>query len=69
MSVGNTKTLTATPTPSGSTVTWSSSSNTIATVTSGGVVEGQAAGKATITASITVSGLTYTDACEVTVSA
>ena len=69
VTVGNTKTLTATPTPSSSTVTWSSSNTTIATVTSGGVVEGKAAGTATITASITVSGLTYTDACVVTVSA
>lgn len=69
VTVGNTKTLTATPTPSGSTVTWTSSNTTIATVTSGGVVEGKATGTATITASITVSGFTYTDACVVTVSA
>lgn len=66
---GDTVTLTATTNPEGETVTWSSSDDTIATVTSGGVVEGVAEGNAIITASITVDGVTYTDTCTVVVNA
>lgn len=66
---GDTVTLTATTNPEGETVTWSSSDDTIATVTSGGVVEGIAEGNAIITASITVDGVTYTDTCTVVVNA
>lgn len=60
--------LTATVYPTGSTVTWSSSDTSVATV-SNGTVTGVAAGTATITASITVGTRTATDTCEVTVSA
>lgn len=53
LTVGGTQTLVATTTPSGATITWSSDDETIATVTSGGVVEAIAEGTCTITASIT----------------
>lgn len=66
---GDTVTLMAETNPEGETVTWSSSSDTYATVTSGGVVSGEAAGQAIITASITVEGVTYTDTCTVVVTA
>lgn len=66
---GSTVTLTAETNPEGKTVTWSSSSDTYATVTSGGVVTGETAGQAIITASITVDGVTYTDTCTVVVTA
>lgn len=66
---GDTVTLTAETNPEGETVTWSTSSSTYADVTSGGVVSGEAAGQAIITASITVEGVTYTDTCTVVVTA
>lgn len=53
--------------PAGQTVTWSSSDDTIAEV-SNGTITGVAAGTATITASMTYDGLTYTDTCNVTVT-
>lgn len=58
--------LTATTVPSGQTVTWSSASTSVATV-SNGTVTAVAAGNTVITASITVSGVTYTDTCTVVV--
>lgn len=66
---GDTVTLTAETMPAGETVLWSSSDDNTATVTSGGVVEGVAAGNAVITASITVDDVTYTDTCTVIVTA
>lgn len=63
----HTVSLTATKVPSTASVTWASSDTSKATV-SNGTVTGVAAGKATITAKITVDGVDYTDACEVTVS-
>ena len=63
-----TVTLKATTYPTGETVTWTSDDTDTATVAAG-VVTGVAAGSATITASITVGGTTYTDTCEVTVTA
>lgn len=69
LDVDATETLTATVVPAGTAVTWSSSSTTYATVTSGGVVTGEAEGTAIITASITVDGVTYTDTCTVVVEA
>ena len=54
--------------PYGTTVTWTSSDDEVATVTDG-VVTGVAAGTATITATITVDGTSYTDTCAVTVTA
>ncbi len=65
--VGNTDTIRATTVPVGETVTWTSSDTDVATV-SGGVVTAVAAGTATITASITVSGSTKTATCAVTVA-
>ena len=58
--------LTATTVPSGQTVTWSSASTSVATVSSG-TVTAEAAGNTIITASITVSGVTYSDTCTVIV--
>ena len=66
---GETITLTAVTNPASQTVTWSSSDTSVATVTSGGVVEGVAEGNAIITATITVSGVAYTDTCTVVVGA
>lgn len=60
--------LTASVKNSTSTVTWSSGNTTYATV-SGGEVTGKAAGNTIITASITDSGVTYTDTCTVIVPA
>lgn len=65
---GATGSLTATVVPVGATVTWRSSDTTKATVSSG-TVTAVAAGTCTITASITVDGVTYTDTCAVTVAA
>ena len=62
-------TLNAVTIPAGQTVTWSSSDQTKASVTSGGVVTGEAVGSAIITASITVDGVAYTDTCTVVVEA
>jgi len=64
---GKTTKLTATTTPDGETVTWTTSNDEVATV-SNGVVSGVAAGTATITASMTYDGVTYTDTCAVTVT-
>lgn len=61
-------TLTADVYPADSTVTWTTSNSTYATV-SGGVVTGEAAGNAIITASITKDGVTYSDTCTVIVTA
>ena len=54
--------------PSEATVTWTSGTTAKATVSSDGTVTGVAAGSATITASITVGGTSYTDTCAVTVT-
>lgn len=66
--VGGTISLGAITAPVGENVSWSSSSNTYATVNSDGVVTGVSAGSATITATITVDGTNYTDTCTVTVN-
>lgn len=68
VTVDETVTLVATTVPTGATVTWSSSNTTYATV-SNGVVTGESAGSAIITASITVDGVTYNDTCTVIVEA
>ena len=65
----DTVTLTTQTIPAGQTVTWSSSDSTVASVTSGGVVTGEAEGSAIITATITVNGVNYTDTCTVVVEA
>lgn len=69
ITVGDEFVLEAQVSPAGETVTWSSSSDSIATVTSGGKVKGIGAGTATITATITVDATDYTDTCSVVVSA
>ena len=69
ITVGDEFVLEAQVSPAGETVTWSSSSDSIATVTSGGKVKGIGAGTATITATITVDATDYTDTCTVVVSA
>lgn len=68
ITVEGTETLTATVTPSGTEVTWASNNTAVATVTSGGVVTGVAAGTATITARISVDGAIFSDTCVVTVT-
>ena len=65
---GGTVTLTATIKNSTETADWESSADTYASV-SGGVVTGENAGTAIITASITDSGVTYNDTCTVKVNA
>lgn len=65
---GATGSISATVSPVGSAVTWKSSDTAIATVASG-TVTAVKAGTCTVTASITVDGVTYTAACAVTVAA
>lgn len=65
----DTFTLTAEKYPANASVTFSSGSDLVATVTSGGVVTGEGAGNTIITASITQNGVTYTDTCTVIVTA
>lgn len=65
---GATGSLSATTVPAGATVTWTSSDITKATVSSG-TVTAVAAGTCTITASITIDGVTYSADCAVTVAA
>lgn len=65
---GDTATLVATVVPAGTTVTWSSSDSTVATVADG-VVTGESAGNCIITATITVDGVDYDDTCTVVVNA
>lgn len=65
---GDTYTLLGATTPAGETVTWSSGSDSVATV-AGGVVTAEGAGNTIITATITVDGVDYTDTCTVVVEA
>ncbi len=60
-------TLSAITTPSGQTVTWTSSNTSVASVANG-VVSAEGTGNAIITASITVEGVTATDTCTVVVA-
>ena len=68
VSITSTGSYTFTPTvvPADSTITWNSSSTSVATVEDG-VVSAEGAGNCIITASITVSGVTYNDTCTVIV--
>ncbi len=66
MTVGDSTTLSATTTPSGQTVTWTSSNTSVATV-SGGTITAKASGSTTITAKFTYNGITYSKTCSVTV--
>ena len=63
-----TSAITPTTTPAGQTVTWASSDETVATVSSG-TVTGEGAGTATITGTFTYEGVTVTATCDVTVTA
>lgn len=65
---GATATITATTVPTGQSVTWTTSDDEVATV-SNGVITAVAAGTATITAAMTYGGHTYTDTCNITVTA
>lgn len=64
IAVGDTVTLRESHYPTANSVTWASSATGTATV-SNGVVEGKAAGYCVVTASITESAVTYSDACMV----
>ena len=64
--VDATLTLHADIVPAGTTITWASSNSEVASVAAG-VVTGEAAGNAIISASITVDGVTYNDTCTVIV--
>lgn len=66
--INRTVSLKATTNPKDQEVTWTSSSDEIATVQNG-TVRGIAAGEATITASFTNEGKTYSDTCKITVEA
>lgn len=68
LTVGDTYTFAPTVIPSTSTVTWASSASGKASVSSG-VVTAAEAGSTIITASITESGVTYSDTCTVVVKA
>lgn len=69
LQVGSSLRLTAYPQNAGTAqVTWSSSNESVATVSNDGTVTGVAAGTTTITASIVVSGFTYSASCNVTVT-
>lgn len=63
---GESKTLKATTSPEGRTVTWNSSNTSVATVSNGNV-KAVASGTAQITAQITYNGKTYKATCNVTV--
>ncbi|MCI6389186.1 MAG: leucine-rich repeat protein [Ruminococcus sp.] len=65
-SIGSTKSITVTTTPSDQKIAWSSSNKNVATV-SDGVVTAKGAGNATITAKFTYNNIEYTATCNVTV--
>ena len=67
MTAGDTESLSATVSPSGTSVSWTSSNTDVATVSSGGRITAVADGSATITAEITVNGRNYTDTCQIIV--
>lgn len=69
LTVGDEFTMGVSANPSNATVTWTSSSTTVATISSAGEIEAKAAGTTTITASITVDGTTKTDTADITVVA
>ena len=67
MTVGDRATLTATTTPSGQSVSWTSSNSSVASV-SNGAVTAKASGTATITAKFTYNGKSYSKTCNITVN-
>jgi len=66
---GSTVRLHAVTSPDDETITWTAATVAVATVTSGGVVEGKGVGNTIVTAAITVDGVTYNDTCTVIVEA
>ena len=68
MYIGDTSTLTASVTPANSSVSWSSSKTSVATVSSSGKITAISNGTATITASFRYNGVTYSTTCSVTVT-
>ena len=66
--IGDTSTLTAIVTPANSSVSWSSSKTSVATVSSNGKITAISNGTATITASFRYNGVTYSTTCSVTVT-
>lgn len=62
-----TYTLSATTTPAGQDVSWTTSDDTVVTVLDG-TITGVAAGTAVITATMVYDGTSYTDTCNVTVT-
>lgn len=67
LEAAETATLIATTVPAGTPVAWSTSDDEVATVVNG-VVTAVAEGTAVITATMTYSGATYTDTCNITVT-
>ena len=65
---GDTATIEARTVPAGAAITWQSSDENVATV-SAGTVNAVATGAVTITATIEVDGVTYSDTCTVEVEA
>ncbi len=65
---GSTTTISATTTPFGQAVSWTSSNSDVVTVSTGGTVSAMAPGTAILTARFTYNGTTYTKTCSVTVS-
>ncbi|MCD8120326.1 MAG: Ig-like domain-containing protein [Lachnospiraceae bacterium] len=65
--IGDTTQLKATVSPSGASVTWTSSDSSVVTVDSNGNLKALKKGTATVQASITYSGSTKKASCEVTV--
>ncbi len=66
MDIGETNTITATITPSGQSVTWTSSNTSVATV-SNGTITAKGTGTANITAKFTYNGIVYSSICTITV--
>lgn len=67
--VGGTVALAAAVVPASATVTWTASSAVVTVSDAGLVTAGDSAGSAVVTASITVGGRTYSDSCNITVTA
>ncbi len=67
MIVGDSSNITATTTPSGQTITWTSSNTSVATV-SNGTITAKGTGTATITAKFIYNGTTYSKTCSVVVN-
>lgn len=66
--VGGTASLSASTSPSGQSVSWSSSNSSVATVSNSGEVKAVGAGSATITAQFVYGGTTHSENCSVTVT-